>query len=128
MRLTHHAEDGHAGDARLEIELDRLVYARLVDPAVVGERRHGDDEDSAGALVQGAWHSDSPPLCEACGVDAVSYSQPSPAGLEALSRHGTAIRSTHPITAKKIMPIAEIMMIDANWRAMSKFDPATTMM
>src|SRR5690606_17482278 len=52
VRLAHHAEDGDAVDAALDVEVDELPDTVQVERAVVPKRRHRDDEDALSFLVQ----------------------------------------------------------------------------
>ena len=50
--LAHHAEDGDAVDAGLDIEIDHAVDAGEVDRTIFGKRRGGDDVDAGCRVIE----------------------------------------------------------------------------
>ena len=106
------------------IELDGAVDAGGIELAGVGKRRHGDDIDPCGRFIQQVGH-EAPPFLTGDRLQPTRF-QPSPA-TDVVFFHGTINRSSHSMMTKKIMPMAEIMTMAANCRAMLKLDPATWM-
>ena len=51
-RFAHHAQDGEAGHAAVEVEVREAVGALEVERAIVPEGRHGDEVDALGGFVE----------------------------------------------------------------------------